>query len=81
MPITSRAYPDMNTPKARQAAFNASSSGQWEGFSGHRQAVTSLLEDPVRAAVMGAAGRARAVADFSWDAIAGRTIEVYRSVL
>ena len=33
----------MNTPKARQAAFNASSSGQWEGFSGHRQAVTSLL--------------------------------------
>lgn len=44
-------------------------------------AVTALLEDPSRAAVMGAAGRARAVADFSWDAIAARTVEVYRSVL
>jgi starch synthase len=44
-------------------------------------AVTALLEDPVRAASMGAAGRERAVADFSWDAIATRTVEVYRSVL
>jgi starch synthase len=44
-------------------------------------AVTSLLEDPARAAAMGAAGRARAVAEFSWDAIALRTLEVYRSVL
>jgi starch synthase len=30
---------------------------------------------------MGEAGRARAVADFGWDAIAARTVEVYRSVL
>ncbi len=43
--------------------------------------VTALLEDLSRAATMGAAGRARAVADFSWDAIAARTVEVYRSVL
>jgi starch synthase len=44
-------------------------------------AVTSLLEDPARAARMGAAGRARAVADFSWSAIAEQTVEVYASVL
>jgi starch synthase len=44
-------------------------------------AVTSLLEDPARAAAMGAAGRARAIADFSWTAIAERTVEVYSSVL
>jgi starch synthase len=45
------------------------------------EAVTSLLTDPARAAALGAAGRARAVADFSWDTIAVRTVEVYRSVL
>ena len=44
-------------------------------------AVESLLADPARAAAMGEAGRARAVADFGWDAIAARTVEVYRSVL
>jgi starch synthase len=43
--------------------------------------VTTLLEDPSRAAALGAAGRARAIAEFSWDAIAVRTVEVYRSVL
>jgi starch synthase len=53
-----------------------------EGFeSSLAAAVTSLLEDPARAASMGAAGRARAIAEFSWDAIAARTVEVYRSVL
>jgi starch synthase len=43
--------------------------------------VTALLSDPARAAAMGAAGRQRAIAEFSWDAIAVRTLEVYRSVL
>jgi starch synthase len=45
------------------------------------RAVSGLLSDPARAATMGAAGRDRAVADFGWDAIAARTVEVYRSVL
>jgi starch synthase len=45
------------------------------------QAVVPLLEDPSRAAELGAAGRTRAVADFGWDAIAARTVDVYRSVL
>jgi starch synthase len=43
--------------------------------------VSALLSDPTRAAAMGAAGRERAVAEFGWDAIAARTVEVYRSVL
>ncbi len=43
--------------------------------------VAKLLSDPVRAAKMGAAGRERAVADFGWDAIAARTVELYRSVV
>jgi starch synthase len=30
---------------------------------------------------MGRAGRERAVRDFGWDAIAGRTAELYRSLL
>jgi starch synthase len=43
-------------------------------------ALLSVVSDPARAAAMGEAGRARAIADFSWDAIAERTVEVYRSV-
>ena len=43
--------------------------------------VTQLVEDSVRAQAFGARGRDRAVNDFGWDAIAQRTIDVYRSVL
>jgi starch synthase len=41
----------------------------------------SLLGDPSRADAMGRAGRERAVAEFGWEAIAARTVELYRSVL
>lgn len=44
-------------------------------------ALTEVVTDPARAAVMGRAGRERAIAAFSWAAIAERTVEVYRSVL
>jgi alpha-maltose-1-phosphate synthase len=43
--------------------------------------VGALLADPARAAEMGRAGRERAVAEFGWDAIARRTVELYRSLL
>jgi alpha-maltose-1-phosphate synthase len=44
-------------------------------------AITTVLEDPDRAAEMGRAGRRRAVEQFSWASIADQTMEVYRSVL
>jgi len=44
-------------------------------------ALTSLLDDPARAEQLGRAGRARAVAEFGWDAIAARTLQVYEDVL
>jgi len=44
-------------------------------------AINVLAADPARARVMGARGRARAVSDFSWEAIADQTIEVYRAAL
>jgi len=44
-------------------------------------AVNRLAADPALAEAMGRAGRARAVADFAWDAIAQRTVELYRSLL
>ncbi len=44
------------------------------------EALTALVTDPDRAAAYGKAGRERAIASFSWDAIAERTVEVYRSV-
>jgi starch synthase len=44
-------------------------------------AVTAVLTDPARAATMGAAGRQRAVADFSWDTIARQTVDVYEAAL
>jgi alpha-maltose-1-phosphate synthase len=43
--------------------------------------VNRLLVDPGEAERFGLAGRERAVAEFSWRAIAERVVEVYRSVL
>jgi starch synthase len=44
-------------------------------------AVAEVLADPDRAGAMGRAGRARAVEHFSWDAIAARTVVLYRSLV
>lgn len=44
-------------------------------------ALVELVGDPDRAAAFGRAGRARAMESFSWEAIAARTVEVYRSAL
>ena len=53
-----------------------------DGFeAGLAAALTALLADPERAAAMGRAGRARAVAEFDWDAIAVQTLALYESVL
>ena len=49
--------------------------------AGIASAVNSLAADPDRAREMGIAGRQRAVADFSWDAIAQQTIEVYEDAM
>jgi alpha-maltose-1-phosphate synthase len=42
--------------------------------------VNALLGDPAGAAAMGAAGRARVEAEFSWPEIARRTVELYERV-
>ncbi|GAB3349175.1 glycogen synthase [Micromonospora halotolerans] len=42
--------------------------------------INDLLADPKRGEEFGLAGRRRAVDHFSWDTIAQRTLEVYRSV-
>ncbi|MDR2704114.1 MAG: glycogen synthase [Cellulomonadaceae bacterium] len=44
-------------------------------------AIKYMLADPDRAKAMGAAGRKRAEDHFSWQAIAERTMNVYRQVL
>jgi starch synthase len=44
-------------------------------------AITNLIEDSSRAQAMGKAGRQRAVDEFSWDAVAERTLEVYWAAL
>ena len=51
------------------------------GFeSGLAAGVNALAADPVHARALGAAGRIRAREQFSWAAIADRTIEVYDAV-
>ena len=45
------------------------------------QAIGSLLYDPARRAAFGAAGRARALRLFTWDAVTDRVEAVYRDVL
>jgi starch synthase len=44
-------------------------------------AINALVSDPERAAELGARGRARAVAEFSWDAIAAQTSRLYASLI
>ncbi len=44
-------------------------------------ALAAVAADPDRAAEMGRAGRERAVAEFGWDAVAARTLDVYRAVI
>jgi alpha-maltose-1-phosphate synthase len=44
------------------------------------QAINALIDDPARAAELGARGRARAVAEFSWDSIAAQTADLYASL-
>jgi starch synthase len=41
------------------------------------QCLGELVDDPERAAAMGRAGRERAVREFGWAAIAGRTVGIY----
>jgi starch synthase len=52
-----------------------------ERFAGElASAINALVADPTRRAAMGAAGRCRAVEQFSWSSVADRTIELYASL-
>jgi starch synthase len=52
------------------------------GFArGLAAAIGRLLEDPELAARMGAAGRRRVLEQFTWSAIADRTVDLYRSLV
>jgi starch synthase len=44
-------------------------------------AVNAVLADPAAAAAMGAAGRARVLERFTWEAIAGETAALYRRLV
>jgi starch synthase len=48
---------------------------------GLAEAVNELVLDPERAEAMGAAGRERAVREFAWDAVAGRTLDIYEALV
>jgi alpha-maltose-1-phosphate synthase len=45
------------------------------------EAIDEVARDAGRAAAMGRAGRARAVEEFDWAAVATRTVELYRSLV
>jgi starch synthase len=48
---------------------------------GLAESVNELLADPQRVAAMGQAGRARAITEFSWAAVAERTLQLYHQLL
>ncbi|MGH3869902.1 MAG: glycogen synthase [Pseudonocardiaceae bacterium] len=53
-----------------------------EGFQwGFAHRVNELLADPDRVTAMGRAGRKRAIAEFSWSAVAERTVGLYQRLL
>ncbi len=43
--------------------------------------INEMMGDPERLKRFGIAGRARAISEFGWDAVAAATIALYRSVL
>jgi glycosyltransferase involved in cell wall biosynthesis len=45
------------------------------------QALGRLLDSPEKRRSLGAAGRARAVNVFSWEAVAAQTVRVYRRAI
>jgi starch synthase len=53
-----------------------------EGFRhGLARQINELLADPNRVAAMGHAGRKRAITEFSWSAVADRTVALYQRLL
>ncbi|WP_280233308.1 glycogen synthase [Nocardia cyriacigeorgica] len=62
----------------RLVHYDPTETGAYE--QGLAAAVNELAADPVLAAEYGAAGRARAVAEFDWSRIAAQTLEVYDHV-
>ena len=57
--------------------YDADDTAQFE--ADFAAAINKVVADPQRARVMGQAGRARAISDFGWDAIAEKTVEVYQA--
>ncbi|MEV5610668.1 glycogen synthase [Streptomyces sp. NPDC052225] len=49
--------------------------------AGLAEALNQVVADPGAARRMGEAGRERATAEFGWDAVARRTVEVYQEIL
>ncbi|MGC9538993.1 glycogen synthase [Streptomyces sp. UG1] len=49
--------------------------------TGLARALDSVIGDPETARRMGEAGRERAVGEFGWDAVARRTVRLYREIL
>jgi starch synthase len=58
-----------------------SESAPAEFEAGLAERINELVRDPGRAAAMGKAGRDRAVAEFGWDAVARRTVDIYESLI
>ncbi|MFI7294417.1 glycogen synthase [Streptomyces sp. NPDC050121] len=53
-----------------------------EGFeTGLARALDAILGDPAAGRRMGEAGRARAVGEFGWDAVARRTVRLYEEIV
>ncbi len=53
-----------------------------DGFQrGLAHRINELLADPDRAVTMGHAGRKQAITEFSWSAVAERTVELYEQLL
>ncbi|MDX2683456.1 glycogen synthase [Streptomyces soliscabiei] len=53
-----------------------------EGFeAGLARALDAILGDPAAGRRMGEAGRARAVGEFGWDAVARRTVRLYEEIV
>lgn len=73
-----RACVTSDIPECAEVLGNSGATFRKGDAAGLRRALEGLLADPARARSLGEAARRRALSDFGWDSVVGRTLELYK---
>ena len=73
-----RACVTSDIPECAEVLGGAGATFRKGDAAGLRRVLEGLLADPGRARALGEAARRRALSDFGWDSVVGRTLELYK---